>query len=30
VFGIAATVGGVVAALFTLETRGRVLEDLSP
>jgi len=30
VFGIAAVVGGVVAALFTLETRGRVLEDLSP
>jgi MFS transporter, putative metabolite:H+ symporter len=30
VFGIAATVGGVVAALFTLETRGRVLEELSP
>lgn len=30
VFGIAAAVGGVVAALFTLETRGRVLEDLSP
>jgi len=23
-------VGGVVATLFTLETRGRVLEDLSP
>jgi putative MFS transporter len=30
VFGIAAVVGGVIAALFTLETRGRVLEDLSP
>jgi putative MFS transporter len=30
VFGIAAAVGGVVAALFTLETRGRVLEELSP
>jgi putative MFS transporter len=30
VFGIAATVGGVVAATFTLETRGRVLEELSP
>jgi hypothetical protein len=29
VFGIAASVGGVVA-LFTLETRGRVLEELSP
>lgn len=29
VFGIAASVGGA-AALFTLETRGRVLEELSP
>jgi putative MFS transporter len=29
VFGIAASVGGVVA-LLTLETRGRVLEELSP
>lgn len=29
VFGIAATVGGAVA-LLTLETRGRVLEELSP
>ena len=30
VFGIAAVIGGVVAVLFTLETRGRVLEELSP
>ena len=30
VFGVAAVAGGVVAVLFTLETRGRVLEDLSP
>jgi putative MFS transporter len=30
VFGVAAAIGGAVAALFTLETRGRVLEELSP
>lgn len=30
VFGIAALIGCAVAALFTLETRGRVLEELSP
>jgi len=30
VFGIAAAIGGTVATLFTLETRGRVLEELSP
>ncbi len=29
-FGIAAVVGGIVALLFTLETRGKVLEELSP
>jgi putative MFS transporter len=30
VFGLAAVTGGVIAVLFTLETRGRVLEELSP
>ena len=30
VFGVAAVAGGVVAALFTLETRGRVLEEIAP